>query len=399
MDARLRIGVAGLGRAFVIMLPTLARHPAIRLVAAADPRAEARARFEQDFAGRAYETVEAMCADPEIDVVYVASPHALHVEHVRIAAAHGRHVLCEKPMALTVAECEDMIAVTKAAGVHLLIGHSHSYDLPYLHTRALIDTGAFGAVRMITAINFTDFLYRPRRPEELDTAQGGGAVHNQAPHQVEVVRLLAGRPATSIRAQTGIWDADRPTEGAYTAQLAFVGGAVASLTYNGYGRFDTDALCGWIGELGQARDPNDHGAARRRHRDLGTQAAETAAKNRRAYGSALGLSDILAAPPPAAHNHFGVLIVSCEHGDLRPMPDGVEIYTDNGRRFEPLPAPAIPRAEVIDELVGVISGARQALHSGEWGLATTEIVQAILYSSRAGQDIDLLHQAGNLACP
>ena len=383
----------------MIMLPTLARHPAIRLVAAADPRAEARTRFEQDFAGQAHETVEAMCADPEVDVVYVASPHGLHVEHVRLAAAHGRHVLCEKPMALTIAECQAMIAATRAAGVHLLIGHSHSYDLPYLRTRALIDTGAFGEVRMITAVNFTDFLYRPRRPEELDTAQGGGAVYNQAPHQVEVVRLLAGRPATSIRAQTGIWDADRPTEGAYTAQLAFEGGVVASLTYNGYGRFDTDALCGWIGELGRARDSTSYGAARRQIRDLGTPAAEAEAKNRRAYGATLGLSDILAAPQPAAHNHFGLVIVSCEHGDLRPTPAGIEIYADDERRFEPLPAPRIPRAEVIDELVAVVSGTQPALHSGEWGLATTEIVQAILDSSRSGSELSLHHQQGLRSCP
>ena len=58
--------------------------------------------------------------------------------------------------------------------------------------RALIDSGAFGAVRMINAINYTDYLYRPRRPEELDTAQGGGAVFNQAAHQVDIVRLIGG---------------------------------------------------------------------------------------------------------------------------------------------------------------------------------------------------------------
>jgi phthalate 4,5-cis-dihydrodiol dehydrogenase len=180
----------------------------------------------------------------------------MHVEHVRMAAAHHRHVLVEKPMALTVAECRAMIQATRAAGVQMIVGHSHSFDLPYLRTRALIDSGAFGRVRMINALNFTDFLYRPRRPEELDTARGGGAVYNQAPHQVDVVRRLAGGAASSIRASTGIWDATRPTEGAYSAHLSFENGVFASLSYNGYGRFDTDALCGWSGELGQRRDPD-----------------------------------------------------------------------------------------------------------------------------------------------
>ena len=66
---------------------------------------------------------------------------------------------------------------------------------------------------MINAINYTDYLYRPRRPEELDTAQGGGAVFNQAAHQVDIVRLIGGGQVASVRAASGAWDSARPTEG------------------------------------------------------------------------------------------------------------------------------------------------------------------------------------------
>ena len=141
------------------------------------------------------------------------------------------------------------------AGVHLVVGHSHSFDAPIPRLRALVESGAFGAVRMINAINYTDYLYRPRRPEELDTAQGGGAVFNQAAHQVDIVRLIGGGRVTSVRAATGAWDAARPTEGAYAALLTFADGAFASLTYNGYGHFDSDELQGWIGEMGQQKEP------------------------------------------------------------------------------------------------------------------------------------------------
>lgn len=392
----LRMGVAGLGRAFMVMLPTLARHPRLRLVAAADPRAEARARFEQDFDGRAYATVEAMCADPAVEVVYVATPHQLHVEHVRCAAAHGKHVLVEKPMALSVGECQAMIAAARQAGTHLLVGHSHSFDRPYLQARRLIESGAFGAVRMINALNFTDFLYRPRRPEELDTNQGGGAVYNQAPHQVDVVRLLAGSRARSVRAMTGIWDPARPTEGAYTAFLAFEDGAAATLTYNGYGRFDTDEFCGWIGELGQPRDPDLYGQARRRLADLSPD-EEAGLRIRRGYGPELGLAEVATGAPPAAYNHFGLVIASCERADLRPLPNGVMIYADMARRFEALPPPAVPRAEVIDELVATIRDGAAPLHSGEWGLGTVEICAAILTSAREGREVPLDHQGGGAA--
>src|SRR5262249_23479267 len=147
--------------------------PAVKLVAAADPRKEARERFAADFGAKTYDDVEALATDPDVQAIYVASPHEFHAPHVCVAAAHGKHVLVEKPMALTQEACQAMIDAVRMAGVHMVIGHSHSFDPPIARARALIESGAFGRLHMITAINFTDFLYRPRRPEELRT-QGGG---------------------------------------------------------------------------------------------------------------------------------------------------------------------------------------------------------------------------------
>ena len=81
MLPKLKLGVAGLGRAFAVMLPTLARDPRVALVGAADPRAEARAQFEADFQCRVYREVAELCADPNVDAVYVATPHQFHAEH------------------------------------------------------------------------------------------------------------------------------------------------------------------------------------------------------------------------------------------------------------------------------------------------------------------------------
>jgi len=189
---KLRLGVAGLGRGFTVMLPTLARDPRVTLVAAADPRPEARALFATEFNARTYDSVEALCADQGVEVVYVATPHQYHAAHTAVAANAGKHVLVEKPMAISLAECEAMIAAAHKAGVHLIVGHSHSFDAPIAHTRKLIESGKFGAVRMITTFNYTDFLNRPRRAEELDTTQGGGVIFSQAAHQVDIVRVLAG---------------------------------------------------------------------------------------------------------------------------------------------------------------------------------------------------------------
>ena len=377
----LRLGVAGLGRAFSVMLPTLTRHPAVRLVAAADTRAEARKRFAGEFSAKAYDTVAALCADPAVDAVYVATPHQFHREHALQAAQAGKHLLIEKPMALTVEDCTAIVDAARRAGVHVVVGHSHSFDAPVRHLRRLIESGAFGKVRMINALNYTDYLYRPRRPEELDTSKGGGAVFNQAAHQVDMVRLVAGAPVTGVRAVTGLWDVTRPTEGAYATLLTFANNVFASLVYSGYGHFDSDEFEGWIGEMGQTKTPYP-GQARPRFK---TQEDEAAYKNARNYGGA----DFRPPGEAAAHQHFGTLLVSCDRADLRPVQNGVMIYQDGSSRLDAIPSPGVPRAEVIDELCQAVVHGKTPLHDAAWGLATVEVLMAMLQSARDGRDVRL----------
>ena len=379
----LRIGVAGLGRAFTLMLPTFRQDPRVKLVAAADPLPQARAQFERDFGAPTYASIEALCADPQVQVLYVATPHQLHAEHVLAAARHGKHVLVEKPMALTLAECSAMVVATASAGVQMVVGHSHSFNAPILRTRAIIDSGRYGPVKMITAMNFTDFLYRPRRPEELDTSAGGGVVHSQATHQIDILRLLGGGLVRSVVAHTGAWDPARPTEGAYQALLQFEGGAFASATYSGYGHFDSDVLLGNIGEMGQAKRLQDYGAARKRLRSAVNAQDETRLKAARNYGGTL-YQPTPAGAAPLAHQHFGHLVVSCEKADLRPTATSVEIYTDEAQHVEMLPAPTIARSEVVDELCAAVLHGCAPLHSGSWARATTEVCLGILESARSG---------------
>jgi phthalate 4,5-cis-dihydrodiol dehydrogenase len=391
MEPPIRLGAAGLGRAFMLMLPAFTLDRRVVLAGAADRRPEARLRFTGEFGAPSYATVEELCKDRSIEAVYIATPHQFHAEHVRIAAAHGKHILVEKAMAVTMQECTAMIATAKEAGVALIVGHSHSFDAPIQKTRQLIGSGAFGGVRAITAMNFTDFLYRPRRREELVTAEGGGVIFNQAAHQIDIIRLLGGGLLSSVRAETGAWDSARPTEGAYSALLTFESGLFASAAYSGYAHFDSDEFCGWIGELGQAKMPDQYGAARR---DLGRSAdpdEEEAMKAKRTYGRAGGPR--MPAGPPA-HQHFGFILVTCQHADLRPMPQGVMIYGDADQRLDVLPPVSVPRSEVVDELVAVVRAGKPAIHSGEWGRATLEACLAILQSARERKDVHLFHQVG-----
>jgi phthalate 4,5-cis-dihydrodiol dehydrogenase len=390
MSGPIRIGVAGLGRAFTLMLPTFAADERVRLVAAADPLPAARAQFTRDFGGPAFADVDAMCSRRDVDAVYIATPHQHHAAHAALAFAHGKHVLLEKPMAVTLAECTAMIEAARSASRHLIVGHSHSFDRPIARTRELIERNTYGAVRMITAVNYTDFLYRPRRPEELVTEAGGGVVFSQGAHQVDIVRLLGGGRVSAVRASTGAWDPARPTEGAYSALLSFEGGAFAQATYSGYAHYDSDDLMGGIGELGQTKSPSDYGAARRRLDAAGDVDAETQLKAARNYG---GERYVPPEPtPPKAWNHFGLVIVSCDRADLRPTAQGVEIFADRERTFDALPPPSIPRVEVIDELHGALVEGTPPIHDGRWARATLEATLAILASARERRDIPLSMQ-------
>src|SRR6185369_10470086 len=111
-----------------------------------DPRAEARRQFEADFQARVYPDVADLCADANVDVVYVATPHQFHAAHAIAALSAGKHALVEKPMALSLDECRGMLAAAQKAGRQLVVGHSHSFDLPILHTKRLIDSGKYGRV-------------------------------------------------------------------------------------------------------------------------------------------------------------------------------------------------------------------------------------------------------------
>jgi phthalate 4,5-cis-dihydrodiol dehydrogenase len=296
-------------------------------------------------------------------------------------------VLVEKPMALSLTECDDMIRDCREAGVHMVVGHCHSFDEPYRRAREIVRSGAVGRVRMIHALNFTDFLYRPRRPEELSTAAGGGVVFSQAAHQVDIVRLLADSRVVRVRAATGAWDPERGTEGAYATLLWFADGAFASLTYSGYAHFDSDEWTGGIGEMGHPKDPSGHGAARRRLRALADPADEARLKTDGTYGGP-GYRPS-AGSPGAWYQHFGCIVVCCDAADLRPVPDGVWIYGNDKRSHVALAPPSVPRSEVIDEFHAALRHGTAPLHDGAWAKSTLEVCLALLRSAQEGRDVDL----------
>lgn len=373
----LRLGIVGLGRGAVLTVPAFAAHPHIGIVGGCDPNAEARAGFAAQTGARSHADLETLLGDPEIDAVYIASPHEFHAGHTVAAARAGKHVLVEKPMAVTLGDAARMVEAARAAGTVLMVGPSHGYDAPVALAADLIADGTAGAARMIHAFAYTDFLYRPRRPAELLRAEGGGVVLSQGSHQVDVVRRLADSPVKSVRAWVGDWDAARRGDGAFTALLTFESGAAASLVYSGYARYDSDALAGWAGELGTVKTPGAHARTR----------AALAAGNEGAAKTARGFAARAEAVRAPYHERLGAVIACCANADLELTPDGVVVHGDDGPELRPVPLPPVRRHGVADAFARAVLEGEAPLFDGAWGLETLAVLHALLRSAAEGRDV------------
>lgn len=383
MSAIIHIGIVGLGAAGRAFLPAIAAHPGWQLVAVADPLPQVREEATREPGVSAYASLEDLLAHPGLDAVYIATPTDLHPAHVALACAAKKHVLVEKPMATTVAEASAMIAAADAAGVQLLVGHSHSYDLPIKAMRELIAGDSLGRVRMVNTWCFTDWMYRPRRPDELDTTLGGGVTNRQGSHQFDIIRLLCGGMAKSVRANTFDWDPARRAIGAHVAHLDFIDGAAATAVYNGYGNFSSMDLCSDVSEWGFMQPPASRPVTRRPVPGA-TAEDELRAKQLRAK---------TAIPGSAPYQpFFGLTLVSCERGEIRQSPQGLYVGSSEGQREIVLPTHLSPRDLVMAEFHEAITGLAPALHDGRWGRANLEVCVAAIASSDAGAAVTLAYQ-------
>jgi phthalate 4,5-cis-dihydrodiol dehydrogenase len=384
------MGMAGLGVASTQILPAVSRLPYLQITAAADLRSDALTKFRNQYEAETFSSVEEMCQSPNVDFIYIATPNQLHAEHAITAAKYKKHVIVEKPMALSLGECEAMNAAAEENGVKLLCGHTHSFDPPIRKIREIVKSGELGKLCMINTWNYNEFMYRPRMKHELATSRG--VVLNQGPHHVDIVRLIGGGKVQSVRAMTGIWDKARGYEGSYTCYLEFEDGTPATLIYSGYGFFDTAELFSWVGEGGQYREPETNLKVRARLREVRSPEEEEQMKEGMRFGGQREGEYSHLWSGERKQPFFGFTLVSCERGDIRQTPDGLLIYDQNEKREITLPVGSRGREAEIEELYNAVVCNRPVFHDGRWGEATLEVCLAMLDSARERKEIFLSHQ-------
>jgi predicted dehydrogenase len=153
-----------------------------------------------------YDNFDEIAHNPAIDAVYVALPNSMHAEYTIRAAKAGKHVLCEKPMCVSVAEAEAMIAACKAANVKLMIAYRCHYEPTNLKAVELIRSGALGQVQAIESAN--GFNIAPGEWRLNKKLAGGGPLFDVGIYSLNACRYLTGEEPSQIAAYASVIDHD-----------------------------------------------------------------------------------------------------------------------------------------------------------------------------------------------
>ena len=326
-------GVLGAGRiAELQMAPAIAAAPGHELAAVTRRDLAAAEQFAADHgAQRAYDSEQALLADPHVNAVYVATPPHLHARLTILAAQAGKHILCEKPMAQNSDEARRMIEACRANGVTLTICHYQRFNARHQRIKVLLDAGAIGQVTA-ARINFSErFPPQPGVWHHEPAISGGGSIMDLGIHCIDLLRYLCG-PVDAVAALVGTLVDDSPVEDTATLLLRLTGGAQAVITSH------------WT-----------------------TANHEPERFNRLEIG---GTEGAIVAAPIQAKDSSGLL----------------KVITENGTRDDSVePGGPRPHVALLNAFAEAVAGVKPNPIPGEEGLAGLAVVEAAHESGRSGR--------------
>lgn len=232
--------------------------PHSELVSVSRARAELLPAFAAEHGARRFHTEwRELLRDPEVGAVYLATPVALHVEQAVAAAEAGKHVLCEKPMAIEVDACARMIAAARENRVRLGVAYYRHHYPVIARLRVILASGEIGQPVMAEAQAFEPFNPAPDHPRAWllrKATSGGGPMADFGCHRIEVLLDLLGRVAHTRGFPSNVRFKDREVEDTCVARLGFESGAsgLITVTHAAHERRDTLEI---IGTLGSAYVP------------------------------------------------------------------------------------------------------------------------------------------------
>jgi predicted dehydrogenase len=188
---------------------------------------------------RAYASAEEVCADREVNAVYICTPHHLHIDHTLMALRAGKHVLCEKPMANSTAECVRMARAADEAGVILAIAYYRRLYPVVEQLKKIIESGQLGTLTTAQVIRH-DYYVPPRETLASDSrsrwrtspaCSGGGTLNEAGCHRIDLLLYLLG-PARSVAAELDRFEAWYEGEDQASVMIRFSSRVIAQTDHS-----------------------------------------------------------------------------------------------------------------------------------------------------------------------
>jgi xylose dehydrogenase (NAD/NADP) len=220
----LRWGLISTARINRALIPPLRASARNQLVAVASRTSEQAQAYAKEWnIPRAFGSYEALLADPDIDVVYNSLPNSLHAEWTIKAVQAGKHVLCEKPIAVTVEQVDAMAAAAQKAGVVLAEAFMYRHHLQTLKVQELVESGAIGELRLVHG-SFTYNLTR-QGDVRLDPALDGGSIWDVGCYPISYARCVIGAEPVEVFG----WQVTGPSgvDVTFVGQMRFAGDVIA----------------------------------------------------------------------------------------------------------------------------------------------------------------------------
>jgi glucose-fructose oxidoreductase len=329
------VGLGGYGLGVIIPQFANCAHSRLAAVVSGDPAKARRVAAEHGLPESSiysYESFDKIRDNPDVDIVYVCLPNSMHAEYVIRAARTGKHVMCEKPMAVSAAECVKMIAACKAANRKLMIGYRCHFEPFNLEAMRLARSGAAGKIRYVRSEH--GFIQGdPTRWRLKRALSGGGSLMDMGIYALQAARYMTGEEPIAVQAMESTVRTDprfHEVEDQIDWQLLFPSGAIAAC-----------------------------------------KSMYSANQN---HIIAMGDRGRIELEPATRY-------------------DGNHMWTGrDGREHEITPPPGPARTQFagqLDHLVECIATGREPIVSGEEGLRDMRIIDAIYRSAREGRRIQL----------
>lgn len=240
----MKIGILGAGRIAGKFANTMNQVPEAECWAVASRSAERAAAFAEQWGfAKSFGTYEEMLSDPELELVYVATPHSHHYEHMKLCLEYGKHVLCEKAFTLNAAQAREIAALAAEKKCYL----AEALWTRYMPSRQIIDdllsSGIIGKVRMLTA----NLCYPVSHKERImDPALGGGALLDLGVYGLNFAMTHLGQEITGV--DTTVQMTDTGVDGSESITLRYADGTLAVITTSVFLRSDLQGI--FSGEKG-----------------------------------------------------------------------------------------------------------------------------------------------------